>query len=210
MSQFPSPVDYFTNEWRKSNILIVDDEPLILEQIEQDLCFESFELYKANSAEEALNLIKKRHIHIILCDQKMPNGMYGTDLLYEARILRPYIIGIILSAYSEPEYFLDAINKARVFSYLIKPWNKQELIDCLHKAQQVSYLNRIESGDKRIFDLNLLEQYQHHQQELEYTQHMLQHAVHELNETQEALKEANGERKHNLNGQSSPLKVIEE
>ncbi|MCP5468112.1 MAG: response regulator [Deltaproteobacteria bacterium] len=193
MTNQPSPLDYFTNEWRKSNILIVDDEPMILDQLEQDLCFEPFELYRANSAEEALDLIRKRHIHVILCDQKMPNGMYGTELLYEARLLRPYIVGIILSAYSEPEYLMDAINKARVFAYLVKPWNKKELIECLKKAQQMSYLSRIENGDKRIFDLNLYEQYQHQHEELEYTQNMLKQAVSELNDTQKALRESNRE-----------------
>ncbi len=210
MTATPSPLDYFTKEWRKSNILIVDDEPMILDQIEQDLCLESFELYRANCAEEALDLIRKRHIHVILCDQKMPNGMYGTELLHQARILRPYIVGIILSAYSEPEYLMDAINKARVFAYLVKPWDKKELIECLRKAQQMSYLSRIENGDKRIFDLNLYEQYQHHHEELEYTQNMLKQAVSELNDAQKSLKEIRGDSRQGSSASELSLKLVEE
>jgi response regulator RpfG family c-di-GMP phosphodiesterase len=166
-----------TEEWRKYNILIVDDEPCILEQIEADLLFEGFSLFKATSGEEALQILDHQEIHVILCDQKMPGGMSGTEFLCEARNRYPYLIGIILSAFSEPEYLLSAINDAKAFHYLLKPWSKKELVKRLTQALQ-------------FYHLNLLEQREKGREELGYTQCMLTQAVRELYQTQEALEAA--------------------
>ena len=98
-----------TTEWRKSNILIVDDEPGILRQVERDLLLEDFQLLKAASGEEGLKIIEKEPVHVIISDQKMGEGMNGTRFLAEARKRRPHLLGIILSAYSESNDVLAAL-----------------------------------------------------------------------------------------------------
>lgn len=124
-----------------------------------------------------MEILRQNIVHVILCDQKMPYGMSGTELIYQAKQKQPHIVGMILSAFSEPEYLLHAVNQARVFYYLLKPWNKQELIEKLTQALQVCQLNLLEEKRKR-------------EEELHYTQHMLTEAVQELYKTKDALQEA--------------------
>jgi response regulator RpfG family c-di-GMP phosphodiesterase len=164
-------------EWRKYNILIVDDEPYILEQIEDDLLLEGLSIFKATNGEEALKIMDEQEIHVALCDQKMAVGMSGTEFLREAHKKHPYLVGMILSAFSEREYLLDAINEAKAFHYLLKPWDKKELIERITQALQFCHCN-------------LLEQRKIAREELGYTQSMLTQAVRELYQTQDALKEA--------------------
>lgn len=120
--------------WDHYNILIIDDETSVLEQIQQDLYAEGFSLITANSAEKALKILKKQEVHVIVCDQKMPGGMSGTHFLSRVRKKWPNIVGLILSAYSEPEYVMSAVNEAQAFKYMLKPWDKQELIQRLVEA----------------------------------------------------------------------------
>ena len=107
----------------------------------------------------------------------MGSGMSGTEFLREARKKRPYLISMILSAFSEPEYLLSAINEAKVFHYLLKPWSKKDLIERLTQALQFCHLN-------------FLERHERNREELGYTQSMLTQAVRELHETKGALRKA--------------------
>ena len=143
-----------TETWRNYNILIVDDEPGILHTVESDLFLEGLKPFKASSGEEALELMKQRDIHVILSDQKMP-GMSGTQLIARARERNPKTVGIILSAFSEAEFVLSAINDAGVFRYLLKPWESRKLVESVtdalkfYELQANSYGQREELGYTR-------------------------------------------------------------
>lgn len=150
---------------------------MILEQIERDLLLEPFSLLKAESTKQAMQILAREKIHVILCDQKMPHGMSGTELIYQAKQKQPHIVGMILSAFSEPEYLLHALNQAKVLYYLLKPWDKKELIEKLIQALQAC-------------EKNLTLQKKKQEEELHYTQNMLTEAVQELYKTKGALQEA--------------------
>lgn len=114
----------------------MDDEPFILERLEQDLSLEGFTVHTASSGEQGLKLLETLPAKLIISDQIMPGGMYGTAFLKKVRERYPDVVTMILSAFSESKYILEAMNEARIFYYLLKPWNKVELIDRVSKALQ--------------------------------------------------------------------------
>lgn len=156
----------------------MDDEPGVLEEIENDLIFEKFSLFKANSGEAALKIMEAEEISVALCDQVMPNGMSGVQFLSQARQKQPYLLGIILSAFGDSEYLMGAINEAKVFNYILKPWSQEELIARLTQALQ-------------FYHANLLDKMSNNDEELRYTKNLYEQAVLELNQTKKNYRELN-------------------
>ena len=107
------------------HILYVDDEEDNL------LVFKSFfrKLYlvaTALSAEEAIQILEKERVDLIVSDQRMPH-MTGVEMFERIRKRFPDIIRIILTGYSDLQAVIDAINKGKVYHFLAKPWNPEEL-----------------------------------------------------------------------------------
>ncbi|MDJ0555835.1 MAG: response regulator [Microcoleaceae cyanobacterium MO_207.B10] len=110
----------------KTQILVVDDEPDNL-----DLLYRTFQLdYKvlrAESGPEALGILEKSgQVAAIISDQRMPK-MSGTEFLSLTASKYPDTIRIILTGYTDVEDLVEAINSGKVFKYLTKPWNAEEL-----------------------------------------------------------------------------------
>lgn len=117
----------------KPVIVIVDDEPHVLNSIERDLrkyYRNSYRLIKALSGQEALQAtrsLKQRNaqIALFLVDQRMPK-ISGTDFLLEARRLYPDAARVLLTAYADTEAAITSINKVELDFYLMKPWDPPE------------------------------------------------------------------------------------
>ncbi len=187
-------VSQLKEEWLNAKILLVDDEPRILWQLEQDLSFANFSLFKANSAEAGLDILKEENIHLIICDQRMPHGMMGTEFLYQAKKMDSNIVGIILSAYGSPEHLFDAINRAKAFSYLLKPWNKLELFVRLKQALEFASQNKIPISEKQVYEnIQLRKENIKKQNELNYSKKLLEHAVNKYHQSQTELNERSDE-----------------
>lgn len=112
----------------KANILIVDDEKFNLDAIRRVLRKEKdYNLYFANNGDEALDILRNNsQMHMIITDQRMP-GMTGIELLQKSLRIAPFAIRIILTAFTDSNDMIDAINKGHVYRYIIKPWNPEEL-----------------------------------------------------------------------------------
>ena len=95
-----------------------------------------FDVVTANSAEEALHLLRQKDFKIILTDQRMP-GMTGIDLLRQARQLRPTSVGLLLSAYLDSAVLAEAINLGNVFGFVGKPWDRSDLHKRLVSASAI-------------------------------------------------------------------------
>lgn len=106
-------------------VLYIDDEVENLRGF-QFLFKRYYKIYIAKSAEEGLELLKNNPIKLILADQRMP-GMTGVEFFELAADLYPDIIRIILTGYSDIEAIIKAINKGKIFKYVTKPWDKDEL-----------------------------------------------------------------------------------
>jgi signal transduction histidine kinase len=116
----------------KHSILLVDDEPEILFSL-RGLLRREFDLHTANSGAEALEVLKKNPIHVIMTDQRMPE-MTGVELLRRARGEHPEAIRIVFTGYADIKAVIDAINQGNVYRYINKPWEPQELQAVLRQA----------------------------------------------------------------------------
>jgi signal transduction histidine kinase len=110
---------------QKHPILIIDDEIHNLETLERT--FRGiYQIHAAPSAHRALEIMDKHEIHLILADQRMPE-MTGIEMLVKAKEKQPDAIRIILTAYTDVEDLIDAINKGQVYRYITKPWEPEDL-----------------------------------------------------------------------------------
>jgi len=123
-----------TEEWKTYSILIVDDELDILNSIKNTLRLKGFKVSTAISGEEGLELLKQSPAQVVMSDQKMPGGISGTEFLCKVKDLYPHTVTMVLSAFSEPEYLLGAMNEARAYYYLLKPCAQDELIQRVTQA----------------------------------------------------------------------------
>ena len=107
------------------HILYVDDEFNNIVVFESSF-FKSFKIYTAQSAKEALSLLEKEDIHILITDQRMPE-MSGIELLEVVTSQYPDITKMILTAYSDVDVVMQAVNKCGISQYILKPWDRRDL-----------------------------------------------------------------------------------
>lgn len=122
-----------TNTLTKYSVLIVDDELPILNQM--SFILEDFvaNVYTATDGIEALDMLSKHKIDIVITDLLMPN-MHGITLISEIKKRNLSLAAIIITtAHSETNYLLDAI-KLRVDGYLLKPIMAEEMLDLIEKS----------------------------------------------------------------------------
>ena len=121
---------------RRQSILLVDDEPENLE-VYVALLGDEWELHTASSGAEALHVIHSGcTIDLIIADQRM-HGMTGVELLTLIAEQRPDIVRIVLTAYSDVEPMLVAINRAKAWRFLVKPYDPEELRAAVTEALRV-------------------------------------------------------------------------
>ncbi len=105
---------------KQHTILVVDDEPFILEMLE-DYLKEQYTVLTASTAEEALQILHDHpEIDIIISDQRMP-GMSGIEFLKKSLETHPNAERIIITAYADLESVLEGLNEARISYYFPKP-----------------------------------------------------------------------------------------
>jgi len=109
----------------KHKLLIVDDELANLRLLER-LFSRDFFCLTASSGAEAIRLLEQHDIAILITDQRMPQ-MTGIDLLKHTARLRPHMVRILLTGYTDVELLVDAINSGLVYMYVTKPWNNDDL-----------------------------------------------------------------------------------
>jgi signal transduction histidine kinase len=113
-------------------IVYVDDERANRVVFEQALDSE-FSIVCVADAASALELIEQREVAVIVTDMRMP-AMSGEELLRIVKERHPQTIRIVITAYSDVEPILRAINEGLVARYIIKPWIRAELIQVLRWA----------------------------------------------------------------------------
>jgi thioredoxin reductase (NADPH) len=136
----------------KPALLVVDDDAQVLAAVRRDLRSryrDSYTIISASSGEEALATIRELKargdsLALVISDQRMP-GIHGTDVLAQSREVYPLARRVLLTAYSDIDAAIKAINVAHLDHYLSKPWDPPEeclfpVIDDLLDAWQAEYL----------------------------------------------------------------------
>jgi len=107
-------------------LLLVDDEINILNALSRTLRRDGYRIVTATCAEEALEILGRDAIDVIVSDQRMP-GITGTELLSKVKEMHPEIVRIVLSGYTDLDAITDAINQGAIYKFLTKPWDDEEL-----------------------------------------------------------------------------------
>jgi two-component system probable response regulator PhcQ len=114
-------------DYKKFAILYVDDEEQSLSLFKQAY-EDDFQVYTASSAQEGLKLLEAHadEIGLLMTDQRMP-GEKGVWLLERARQFRPRILRILVTAYTDMDAAIQAVNTGSIYRYVSKPWDPAQL-----------------------------------------------------------------------------------
>lgn len=109
------------------HILYVDDEEKALHYF-KEIFGDEYTIHIANNAMDGYRILQQygTQIGLLLTDQRMP-GASGVELMEHARKLNPNLIRILVTAYTDYQAAVDAVNSGRCFRYLHKPWDPEEL-----------------------------------------------------------------------------------
>jgi two-component system response regulator HupR/HoxA len=121
-------------------VLIVDDEPRVLDSLEAVLAAD-FTVLRASGGAAALELLAHHEVAVILTDYRMPE-MNGTELLRRSREIVPDAVRMVLTAYTDVDTLMDAINTGGVYQFISKPWDPQELTVVVRRAAEHHLLTR--------------------------------------------------------------------
>lgn len=118
---------------KKPIIFLVDDDPAVLKSVARDVKSEyrsDYKIMSTQSALEGLDYLKElktkgETVALFLSDQRMPE-MLGVEFLEKAKAFYPEAKRILLTAYSDTEAAIKAINEVQLDYYLLKPWNPPE------------------------------------------------------------------------------------
>ncbi|MGE4130803.1 MAG: response regulator [Bdellovibrionales bacterium] len=116
----------------KHTILCVDDEVDNVDALER-LFRRQYNVLKATSGAEALDLMRGEKVSLIVSDQRMPN-MTGVEFFAKSMKIAPEAIRILLTGYTDIESVIDAINSGQVYRYVTKPWDPVDLGNTVNKA----------------------------------------------------------------------------
>ncbi len=106
-------------------LLLVDDETANLRLLER-LFSRDYDCLTASSGADAIRILEQHDVAIVITDQRMPE-MTGIELLKRTAALRPHMVRILLTGYTDVEALVEAINCGLVYMYFTKPWNNDDL-----------------------------------------------------------------------------------
>lgn len=130
-------------ERKKASILYIDDEVHNLNVFKAAFRHD-YNIFTCASTKEAIQVLRKNDIDLIITDQRMPEQT-GVEFLEEIIPEYPDTIRIILTGFSDVDAIIKAINTGCVFRYITKPWDEKELkqdIEIAIKMHDIEARNR--------------------------------------------------------------------
>lgn len=141
-------------EKQRPKLLLVDDEKSILDSLYRFCRQRKWDALRANSGAEGLEVLKENTVDVIVSDMRMPN-MDGAEFLKQAKEIAPLSVRLLLTGYADIEAVASAVNDAKIYNYLSKPWDEGMLetviksaIEAKHQEEERIRLER-ELAEKR-------------------------------------------------------------
>lgn len=134
------------NKENKISVLYLDDEEHNLNSFRAAFR-RRYKIYTANNSFEAFKILESNEISVLITDQRMPE-MTGVEFLETVREKYDKPVRILLTGYADIEAVIGAINKGKVFHYISKPWNEEEVRNAIESAYDVYCLR--EEKDKEL------------------------------------------------------------
>ena len=116
-------------------VLIVDDDPLLLDSMRRTLRREPYTILTARSGEEALDILNVKPVDLIISDQEMP-GMSGTAFLKRVCERHPAVTRFMLTGQATLDSAIEAINNGGISRFLLKPCDPVDLIMSIRQGLQ--------------------------------------------------------------------------
>ncbi|OGS92369.1 MAG: two-component system response regulator [Gallionellales bacterium GWA2_59_43] len=114
-------------------VLLVDDEANILAALRRLLRMRGYEVFSANSGAEGLAMLELEKIDVIISDMKMPE-MTGAEFLERTFLKWPDVKRILLTGHSDVNLTIAAINRGKIWRYIAKPWDEEDLVLTIQQA----------------------------------------------------------------------------
>ncbi len=114
-------------------LLLVDDEPKVLEGLRRTLRDKSLRVLAAASAVEGLEVLAREKVDVVMSDERMP-GMAGCEFLAEVRRRHPETVRLMLTGHASVEAAVKAINEGQIYRFLVKPADPAELRATVQQA----------------------------------------------------------------------------
>lgn len=165
----------------KPRLLYVDDERGNLISF-RHLFKQDFDVFTAQSAEEAWNVLRDHPVQIVLSDHRMP-GVNGVSFLEQVYTDYPHCIRMLITGYLEAETMMDAINRAQIYHFFSKPWNENDVRQVVRTAlESYSLREKNTALTQTLLNTNqtLLQQTSELEKEIELRRQM-QDDLHRLN-----------------------------
>ena len=157
------------------DILLVDDEPSIINALKRLLYRFGYKVMTAYSGKEGLKLLEEHRCSVVISDMRMPE-MNGGAFLKKVAQRWPDTVRMLLTGYSDPKDAIDAINTAGIFRYINKPWCDSDIIDAVKEAKSYYQQN---ISNKRSHETTL-QQNQHLQSQNDHLQQVVEKTGDEL------------------------------
>ncbi len=141
---------------KKSSIILVDDEQSILTELEIILC-RTYDVKTFVNPELVEEYVDNNDVDLIVCDEMMPE-LRGSELLSRLHKNHPDVCKIVLSGQAEKNDVVKAINEGRIFSFLFKPVNRQQLLNVIEKGienRQMRLLLELQNTELKDLNDNL-------------------------------------------------------
>src|SRR3954470_14449157 len=117
---------------RRHTILVVDDEPDVVQSV-KDLLRLDYNVLGTTKAEEAVRLMQEHEVNVVMTDQRMPE-MTGVELLSRIKGPYPEATRLLFTGYADIRAVIEAINQGNVYRYITKPWDPDELQTIIREA----------------------------------------------------------------------------
>jgi len=111
---------------QQRSLLFVDDEENVLHSLERACRRDGYKIFTATSGPEALELLDKNEIHVVVSDQRMAI-MSGIEFLKAVKARFPDTVRIVLSGYTDLDAVTSAINEGAIYKFITKPWEDDAL-----------------------------------------------------------------------------------
>ncbi len=116
------------NPIQPANVMLVDDEAFVIDSLKNFLMLETdYQITPCDSPIQALNILKKKRVDLIISDFLMPE-MDGLKFLAETKKMHPECVRILLTGYADKQSAIKAINEIELYQYVEKPWDNDQLL----------------------------------------------------------------------------------
>lgn len=122
-----------------ATLLFIDDEANILAALKRLFRPLGYTILTAENGLEALALLEKEPVDLLICDMRMP-VMNGAEVLEQVRAKWPDVVRILLTGYSDLDSTIAAINRGEIYRYISKPWDDNDIVLTVRDALERKYL----------------------------------------------------------------------